>query len=305
MRRKRGGELLRCADVALYAAKGDSSRVKRYDPQLDEANRSRLETVQDLDAALVRDQFVLHYQPKVDVKTGAIVGAEALVRWQHPTRGLLYPDAFLPAVEQSGLMSTLTTLVLKAAVRQLATWHPAGLTITVAVNLSASDLLDEQLAERITGLLVEHGVPVSALELEITESVLMTDPERARRVLTELRQSGLRIAVDDYGTGYCALAYLRDLPVDELKIDRSFVARISQDRRSAAIVHSTIELAHALDLEVVAEGVEHQGALDTLLASGCDFAQGYHFSRPLPADAFAAWARLRAPDTAPTIPVAR
>ena len=293
-------DLLRRADVAMYAAKRTAARVELYAPQLDEANRTRLETIQDLDAALLHDQFVLHYQPKMDVKTGAIVGAEALVRWEHPTRGMLYPDAFLPAVEESGLMSALTGVVLDAAIRQLATWHRDGLLIAVAVNLSASDLLDEGLAGRIERLLAEHGVPVSALELEITESVLMTDPQRAREVLEQLRRLGLRIAVDDYGTGYCALAYLRDLPIDELKIDRSFIAHITADPRSAAIVHSTIELAHALDLKVVGEGVEEQDALTALVTFGCDYAQGYHFSRPLTADAFADWAQL---DRVPAIAV--
>jgi diguanylate cyclase (GGDEF)-like protein len=297
-------DLLRRADVAMYAAKGSSSRVELYDQKLDDANRSRLETVRDLDAALAHHQFVLHYQPKIEVRSGSAVAAEALVRWQHPTRGLLYPDAFLPAVEQSGLMGALTQLVLKTAIRQLATWRGAGLMINVAVNLSASDLLDEQLAERIATLLAEHAVPVGALELEITESVLMTDPERAREVLNGLRRLGLRIAVDDYGTGYCALAYLRDLPIDELKIDRSFISQVIADRRSAAIVNSTIELAHALDLDVVAEGVEDQQALDALAAVGCDFAQGYYFSRALPADEFAAFAYARALDSASRIPAA-
>jgi diguanylate cyclase (GGDEF)-like protein len=292
-------DLLRRADVAMYAAKASRSRVELYDPELDEANRTRLETVHDLDAALVYRQFVLHYQPKIDVRSGATIGAEALVRWQHPTRGLLYPDAFLPVVEQSGLMNALTRLVLEAAVRQLASWREAGLVITLAVNLSASDLLDEDLGARITALLAEHDVPFTALELELTESVLMTDPVRAREVLEGLRALGLRIAVDDYGTGYCSLAYLRDLPVDELKIDRSFVANIGADARSAAIVRSTIELAHALDLRVVAEGVEHAPALAALARFGCDYAQGYHFSRPLPAEAFTAWIRTRVPDITP------
>ena len=279
-------DLLRRADVAMYAAKDAHSRVELYQPQLDEANRTRLETIQDLDAAFVHGQFILHYQPKIDVATGSTFGAEALVRWEHPTRGVLYPDAFLPVVEQSGLMNALTQLVLETAVAQLATWRAAGLDLTVAVNLSASDLLDESLAERIAGLLALHSVPGSALELEITESVIMIDPKRAREVLEALRALGLRIAVDDYGTGYCALAYLRDLPVDELKIDRSFISHIATDRRSAAIVRSTIELAHALGLKVVAEGIEHQEALDAVAGFGCDYAQGYHFSRPLPADAF-------------------
>jgi EAL domain-containing protein (putative c-di-GMP-specific phosphodiesterase class I) len=282
----------------MYAAKSAHSRVERYEPQLAHANRIRLETIQDLDAALVHQQFVLHYQPKIDVASGATFGAEALVRWQHPTRGLLYPDAFLPVVEQSGLMNAVTRLVLEAAVRQLAIWREGGLDISLAVNLSASDLLDDSLAERIEGLLDEHSLPACALELEITESVIMLDPQRAREVLEALRRLGLRIAVDDYGTGYCALAYLRDLPIDELKIDRSFVARVTTDPRSAAIVRSSIELAHALGLRVVAEGVEDQEALDAVAGFGCDYAQGYHFSRPLPAAAFAAATRLRAIETA-------
>jgi len=295
-------DLLRRADMAMYAAKARGTRIELYDPELDEANRTRLEIVQDLDAALVHNQFVLHYQPKVDVQTGATVGAEALVRWQHPTRGLLYPDAFLPTVEQCGLMSALTRSVLESAVKQLADWHADGLDISLAVNLSASDLLDERLAERIAELLAELAIPVNALELEITESVLMTDPDRARTVLEQLRRLGLRIAVDDYGTGYCALAYLRDLPVDELKIDRSFITHITADPRSAAIVRSTIELAHALDLTVVAEGVEQRNALNVLSSFNCDFAQGYHFSRPLTADAFAAWVQARVLNTAPAVP---
>ena len=287
-------DLLRRADVAMYAAKGSRARVEPYDPKLDDANRVRLETIQDLDSALVHREFVLHYQPKIDLRSGTTLAAEALVRWQHPTRGLLYPDAFLPIVEQSGLMGSLTRLVLDSAVGQLAQWHRAGVPISVAVNLSASDLLDEALAERIATLLAEHDLPAFALELEITESVLMTDPQRARKVLEELRQLGLQIAVDDYGTGYCALAYLRDLPIDELKIDRSFVAHVTTDPRSAAIVRSTIELAHALDLTVVAEGVEDQKALDAVRGFGCDFAQGYHFSRALPADDSTAWMLARA-----------
>ena len=227
-------DLLRRADVAMYAAKDAHSRVELYQPKLDEANRTRLETIQDLDAALVHRQFVLHYQPKIDVETGAVFGAEALVRWEHPTRGVLYPDAFLPVVEQSGLMNAVTRLVLESAVMQLASWRAAGLDLSVAVNLSASDLLDESLPERIAGLLEEHGVPADTLELEITESVIMIDPKRAREVLEALRALGLRIAVDDYGTGYCALAYLRDLPLDTLKIDRSFVATMASDRRAGS-----------------------------------------------------------------------
>ena len=188
-------------------------------------------------------------------------------------------------------MALLTRVVLEATVAQLAAWRQSGLMLPVAVNLSASDLLDEQLPSRIVALLGEHDVPAGCLELEITEHLLMTDPARVRAVLEDLCRAGLRIAIDDYGTGYSSLAYLRDLPVDELKIDRSFVARIATDERSAAIVSSTIDLAHALDLKVVAEGVELEETLHALDALECDFAQGYHFSRALPAQAFEAWVR--------------
>jgi EAL domain-containing protein (putative c-di-GMP-specific phosphodiesterase class I) len=280
-------ELLRRADLAMYAAKDAHSRVATYDPVLDHLNRLRLEMIQDLDAALEHDQFVLHYQPKIVVASGATSGAEALVRWEHPTRGLLYPDEFLPVVEQTGLMHALTWVVLQAAVRQLVIWKADGFDISIAVNLSASDLLDDSLADRIEALLAEHSLPAKALELEITESVIMLDPARAQTVLNALRRLGLRIAIDDYGTGYCALAYLRDLPVDELKLDRSFAAHVTTDPRSAAIVRSTIELAHALGLEVVTEGVENRRILDAVESFGCDYAQGYYFGRPVPAAAFA------------------
>ena len=277
-------DLLRRADVAMYAAKDSHSRVEVYDPQLDEVNRVRLETIQDLDGAFDRHELVLHYQPKIDVASGVIFGAEALVRWQHPTRGLLYPDAFLPIVEKAGLMNAVTRVVLETAVQQVATWRKAGLDVSVAVNLSASDLLDDSLADRIETLLDEHSVSADALELEITESVIMFDLQRARTVLEALRRLGLRIAIDDFGTGYCALAYLRDLPVDELKLDRSFVANIGTDPRSAAIVRSTIDLAHALGLQVVAEGIETQRALDTVASLRLRLRTGLPLQPPRPGE---------------------
>jgi diguanylate cyclase (GGDEF)-like protein len=290
--RARIAELLRRADVAMYAAKDAHARVVVYDPELDHLNRLRFETIQDLDTALDEHQLVLHYQAKINIASSATFRAEALVRWEHPTRGLLYPDAFLPIVEQNGLMHTVTWAVLQAAVRQLVIWNEDGLDISIAVNLSASDLLDDSLAGRIEALLDEYSLPARSLELEITESVIMLDPERARTVLNALRRLGLRIALDDYGTGYCALAYLQDLPVDELKLDRSFAARITTEARSAAIVRSTIELAHALGLQVVAEGIDDRQTLDAVESFGCDYAQGYYFGRPVPAAAFAAAVRL-------------
>jgi diguanylate cyclase (GGDEF)-like protein len=292
-------DLLRRADLAMYSAKSGNLRVTVYDPQLDADNAVRLRTMQELETAFAQKQFVLHYQPKVDLRTGASIGAEALVRWQHPQRGLLYPDAFLPLVEQSGLIGALTRQVLAGAIGQVAAWRAEGMEVTVAVNLSATDLLDATLAPEVARLLKMHDVPADALELEITESVLMSDPECARTVLESLQRLGLRIAIDDYGTGYSSLAYLRDLPVDELKIDRTFVARVTSDPRSAAIVRSTVELGHALGFEVVAEGVEDAATLDVLLESGCDLAQGYLFSRPVPADVFAASVK---PGTVPVGP---
>jgi EAL domain-containing protein (putative c-di-GMP-specific phosphodiesterase class I) len=282
-------ELLRRADVAMYAAKAAGSAVEVYASKLDADKRDRAAAARDLASAIEQRQFVLHYQPKIDVSTGKVIGSEALVRWQHPTRGLLAPDDFLSTAEETGLMKALTRLVLRSAIEQTAAWRAEGLDLRVAVNLSASDLLNEQLANEILDLLDEYDVPVPALELEVTETVLMTHPQQARDMLERLHQLGLRIALDDYGVGYCTLAYLRDLPIDELKIDRSFVGGMADDRRTVAIVRSTIELAHALDLKVVAEGVEEQHALTTLSGFGCEFAQGYYFSRPLPAAQFRAF----------------
>ncbi len=281
--------LLRRADIAMYEAKRRQSVVETYAAELDGHSRTRLQTAQDLGNALDGEELVLHYQPKVELPSGRPVGAEALVRWDRPGHELVYPDVFLPLVEQSGLMAKLTESVLDMAARQARDWRAAGIELPIAVNLSASDLVDDALPARVELLLDRYALPAGALELEITESLLMTDPGRARETLTRLRELGVSVAVDDYGTGYSALAYLRDLPLHQLKIDRSFVARVVDDPRTAAIVRSTVELAHALDLEVVAEGVEDAAAAAELADMGCELAQGYHFSRPVPPAAFAAW----------------
>jgi diguanylate cyclase len=281
--------LLRRADIAMYEAKRRRSGAERYLPALDRHTRDRLQVAQDIADAIDGGQLVLHYQPRCDVRTGEIAGVEALVRWQHPKRGLLMPDAFLEQVERSGLMARLSATVLAMAARQAREWRDAGLELAVAVNLSVSDLLDESLPHRIAALLQEHGLPAGALDVEVTESLLLTDPDRARRTLAELRAIGITVAIDDYGTGYSSPALLRDLPADQLKIDRSFIADMGADARIAAIVRSTVELARALGLEVVAEGVEDADALARLAEMGCDWAQGYHFSRPLPPGELAAW----------------
>ena len=280
--------LVRLADAATHRAKrvgpvclhGDHHGSERED---------REHMAAELRAALGTGQLVLHYQPKVALSTGIVVGVEALVRWQHPTRGLLYPDAFLDVVEEAGLMRALTDEVLRTALDQVATWRLAGAAVAVAVNLPASILVDVDLPTQVQVLLAERRLPAAALELEITEESLMSDRARARTILSELRDSGVRIAVDDFGTGYSSLAYLRDLPIDELKLDRSFVFPMSDDPRAVALVTSTIGLAHSLGLRMVAEGVENGHAYRTLARIGCDQAQGYYLSRPLPAEQLGPW----------------
>jgi diguanylate cyclase len=283
--------LLRHADIAMYEAKRRRSGAERYAPEFDRHSRDRLQISQDLDRAFERGEFVLHYQPKCDAYTGAAISVEALVRWQHPERGLLYPDAFLTLIEQRGMTARLTETVLALAAVQAAAWRARGIEFPIAVNLTATDLLDSSLPGRIRRLLESHELPMGTLELEITESLVLTDPQSATRTLARLRKLGIAIAVDDYGTGYSSLSHLRDLPIDHLKIDRSFVTDLVSSPRTAAIVRSTIELAHALDLRVVAEGVEDIATLRALRELGCDWVQGYFFTKPLPPASLIAWQR--------------
>jgi diguanylate cyclase len=252
-------------------------------------NSGRLTLVEELRTALETGELVLHYQPQVDVFTGRTVGVEALVRWQHPSRGLLSPAEFLALAEVHGLMGALTENVLAQAVAQAARWQQEGLDVRMPVNLSASNLLDIHLPERVRALLQLHGLPPSALVLEVTETVLMSDPELSLTVVGALAALGTTVSIDDFGTGYASLTYLRELPVAELKPDRSFTTDLLTDARTAAIVSSTIELAHRLGLRVVAEGVEHSATLTQLQALGCDESQGYLHSPPLPAEIFSGW----------------
>jgi len=247
--------------------------------------------VEELRTALTSQQLVVHYQPKVDLRTGHVHGVEALVRWAHPTRGLLYPDRFLDLVEEAGLMRAMTRVVLQSALDQAAVWLADGRPMTVAVNLSASSLVDVDRPGEVAARLADRRLPPSALQLEITEEFLLADRERAKDILTRLRDSGIQISVDDFGTGYSSLAYLRDLPIDELKLDRSFVLPMSDDPRAAALVASTIALAHSLDLRIVAEGVESATILTQLTRLGCDQAQGFYMSKPVPPDQLDRWLR--------------
>jgi diguanylate cyclase (GGDEF)-like protein len=285
--------LLRKSDIAMYRAKASGDGIDFYGSG-DHIDRvARLRTGEELRTAIATDQLVLHYQPKIDLDTGQVGGVEALVRWDHPTRGLLYPDAFLALAEEAGLMRTLTRLVLEMALDQAATWQAQGQHLTVAVNLSASSLVDADLPEQIAAMLAARGIPPQALQLEITEEFLMADRERARVILTRLRDNGVQISVDDFGTGYSSLAYLRDLPIDELKLDRSFVFPMADDARAAALVASTIALAHSLGLRMVAEGVETHVTYAELTRLGCDQAQGYFMSRPVPAAELDHWLSTR------------
>jgi PAS domain S-box-containing protein len=275
--------LLRRADIAMYSAKEASSGLALYAPEADLHSPERLSLQADLRRAIESGELVLHYQPQVDVGSGALAAVEALVRWRHPQRGLVAPDVFIPLAEQTRLIRPLSRWVLGAALRQYAAWQAAGLTIPVALNLSAHDLQDPTLPDLVTDLLQANGVPPEHLRVEITESSLMADPNRAREVLARLRGVGVQIAIDDFGTGYSSLAYLKDLAVDELKIDGSFVQDMATDAGARAIVRAVIDLSDDLGLRVVAEGVEDQTTWEALAALGCDVAQGYYFAPPLEA----------------------
>jgi predicted signal transduction protein with EAL and GGDEF domain len=278
-------ELLQHADLAMYAARATGAGHVRFHPGVHRAGAERAERVDRLRAAIAGGELTLAYQPQLDLTTGAVVGAEALVRWQHPERGLLLPGDFLQHAESGGLMGPLTLEVLDQALAQCARWRTAGTPTPVSVNLSVSNLLDRDLPRQVARMLDRHGVPPADLVLELTEDLFMSDLDRARAVMVDLVALGTTITVDDYGTGYSSLSYLRDLRmIGGLKIDRSFVVHVVEDDRAAAILRSTTELAGSLGLHVVAEGVETAAVRDRIAALGCTVAQGYLFGRPVPPD---------------------
>jgi diguanylate cyclase len=282
-------ELLRHADVAMYAAKHAHAGFMVYDPTVDQHSPRRLALLGGLRRALERDELLLHYQPKADVQSGRVLGAEALVRWRHPEHGLLGPNEFIPLAERTGLIHPLTRWVLEAALRQAAAWHRAGHHLSMAVNVSTRCLLDHAFPDEVAERLRAWEVPAGSLVLEVTESAVMADPARALDVLGRLHDMGVRLALDDFGTGYSSMAYLKALPVDELKVDRSFVGEMVTSPSDTMIVRSTIDLGHNLGLRVVAEGVESQDAWRQLEALGCDTAQGYYLGRPMPAADLEHW----------------
>jgi diguanylate cyclase (GGDEF)-like protein len=282
-------ELLRCADIAMYTAKSARAGVRAYIPDpLSGAGGDRLRTMEELRTALTEDQLVVFLQPQTNLHDGTVVGTEALVRWEHPTRGLLSPAELLPAAEQAGLLRPLTETVLGLALDAAVRWWPDR-RVPVSVNLSAANVTDIDLPGKVAAALAAHGLPAQALTLELVEDTLMADPERGRAVLAELRRLGVRTSIDDYGTGYSSLAYLRNLPADELKLDRSLTADVDRDPRAAAIVRHTVALAHDLGLVLVAEGVEDRTTGTVLARLGCDVAQGYAIARPMPVDDFLDW----------------
>jgi diguanylate cyclase (GGDEF)-like protein len=274
-------ELLRCADVAMYEAKRTQSSVCRYNAEDDPNSRLRLALIHELRTAIDQRALTLHYQPTLDIRTGEVSGVEALVRWQHPTRGLLYPEQFVPLAERVGLIPQLTRAVLEQAVAEASSLAEAGHHLRMSVNISRYDLVDETLPAYIDQLLAFHGVPHDGMTLEITESCLSDDPARSKRSIEQLRAHGIRISIDDFGVGYSSMSQLLELPIDELKIDKSFVLALESDERAQAIISSAVELARALDLLVVAEGVELPKTLPLLQRLGADVAQGYHISYPL------------------------
>ena len=291
-------DLLRCADVAMYAAKTAREGVRVYLPDPGSETGSRLRTMEQLREALTTDQLLVHLQPQVGAADHRIVGVEALVRWQHPTRGLVGPGDLLPAAEQAGLLRPLAAVVLERSLAAASRWwhtHP----VPVSVNLSAADVTDLDLPAKVGAALDRHGLPAAALTVELVEDTLMTDAERGREVLQQLRDLGVRTSIDDYGTGYSSLGYLRRLPADELKLDRSLTRDLATDAAAALIVRHTVALAHGLGLSVVAEGVEDLATARVLADLDCDVAQGYVFARPMPVDEFVAVLHAGAPLRAP------
>jgi EAL domain-containing protein (putative c-di-GMP-specific phosphodiesterase class I) len=282
-------ELLQRADAALVRAKSHRSRIEVYTAERDSFDATRLLLLGQVRAALQRSEFELHYQPKIDLRSGRVVGVEALVRWRHPERGLMMPMTFVPLLEQTALIGPVTLQLIDAALAQTVRWRNRGVELGIAVNLSARNLLDRDLPGQVAAMLDRHGLPPGCLTLEITESATMADPVRAAEVLHALRSTGAGISIDDFGTGNASLSYLASLPASEIKIDRSFVAGVCDDKRAEAIIRAVVDLARELHMHVVAEGIETRAVMDRLIDLGCDIGQGYLISRPVPASELTAW----------------
>ncbi|OZA29859.1 MAG: hypothetical protein B7X93_05280 [Hydrogenophilales bacterium 17-61-9] len=283
--------LMSRADVAMYGAKHRDVGFLFYDPETDPHTQERLQLSSDLRHALERDEFVLYYQPKIDIRSGCMIGVEALIRWNHPTHGLIFPDQFIPFAENTGLINPITDWVLRTAIMQCKAWQAAGGELRIAVNVTAHSFQDPRFVDKLETLLCDAGscLAPDRIEIEITENILMAEIEHGAKAIGRLRDLGVSVAIDDFGTGYSSLAYLKKLPIHMIKIDKSFVMNMTEDDNDAVIVRSMIDLAHNLGYLVVAEGVENQDSLDLLDLLGCDQVQGYHISHPLSADELTLW----------------
>jgi EAL domain-containing protein (putative c-di-GMP-specific phosphodiesterase class I) len=285
--------LIRHAEIALQTAGISPSCIAIFDEEQEHRSRRRSDMASNLRRAIQAGELVLHYQPKVDVQTGATTGVEALVRWKHPDYGLVLPDDFVPLAEESGVIKPLTRWVLGEALRQARAWRAEGLELPVVVNLSARILHDHYVVEMATDALTDGAIAPGELGLEVTESAVMLDPSRALVALRRLHDLGVVISLDDFGTGYSSFAYLDQLPATELKIDRSFVRDMVENPSHYRIVHGTIDIGHDLGLATVAEGIEDAQTLEALAGLGCDLGQGFYLSPPLPGNELADWVQAR------------
>ena len=283
------GQILSRADMAMYAAKRMKTGYAVYDPKFESSGINRLNLMSELKKGLQHDQLSLYFQPKINLHTSRVCGVEALIRWHHPTRGFISPEEFIPLAEQGGLIRELTSRVIRMSMEHLQHWKAIGISIPVSINLSVRDIQDNNLPSQISSAIENHALDASCLELEITESAFMSAPQKGLRVLKNLDSLGIPMGIDDFGTGYSSIAYLRDLPVKIIKIDRSFVMDMDSNDNNRKIVKSIIDLGHNLDLQVVAEGVENRKSLDMLKNLGCDMAQGYFILKPRPFDELTDW----------------
>ncbi|WP_076408955.1 GGDEF domain-containing phosphodiesterase [Shewanella sp. UCD-KL12] len=281
--------LLRQADTALKHAKKHKLDQQIYNQQIDVNTIERLQLINELKSAIESDELVLFYQPKLDLKLNKVTHVEALVRWQHPDRGMIPPDTFIPIAEQMGQMNALTRWVINESIDQYLRWKAQGVELGIAINISAENLKDSHFCQYVLDVIADRNVPIEALTLEITEDAVVSDPENAIKQLKVLKKYGLKLSIDDYGTGYSSLAQLKQLPVDELKIDKSFVQNLMVNLDDQIIVNSTLQLAHSLGLRVVAEGIEEEGALKWLAERGCEMGQGYFLSKPVDAEQIVDW----------------
>ncbi|HEV7358996.1 MAG TPA: EAL domain-containing protein [Steroidobacteraceae bacterium] len=282
-------ELMRCADLALDCARREKRALAIYQEALKPAARDQLSLLGELRRAVEHDELRLFFQPKIELRTGRVAGAEVLLRWQHPTRGLLSPVDFIPFAEQTGFIRWLTRWTLDHSMAQAAHWHRAGMALNLAVNISSEDIGDARFDSRVASLLSRHQLPPSLLTLELTETGFIEDPARAVQMLDAIAALGVGLSIDDFGTGYSSLSHLAKMPVDEMKIDRSFLQSLESDPEFATVVRSAIDMGHGLGLKVVAEGIETPAAANTLREFGCDIAQGFFYAKPMPLEAFAAW----------------